>query len=373
MKAGFKTDQRRDHFKELISADPLHPVFDPCHPRATASSPRLRSLTLRLAKSQNHENSMADGKWVAGLSPEMAVAEAAKVVLSARFEVVRHYLPLAVEKPYDHAENVHQLRVGMRRVGAALRVFTDCLPRKQLRSVKRSLRIIRRAAGDARDWDVFRLGLPAAKPLMATAGKPALDYLVGYAMGERSAAQLRLETAATVAGPGLTEESNELPAAVHEPRCENPPANFGDLAAGQFGELVRCFDEAVRANPTEAAGLHQLRILGKRSRYALEIFADCFPPEFKDAMFPAVERVQELLGDIQDATIGRDRLVSLRGRMKLAVPNDWPRFQKGVEGLLQSMRAKLVAARKSFQAWRKDWAALVEELKLEIVAATVTQ
>ena len=64
---------------------------------------------------------MADGKWIEGLTPEMAVAEAATVVLAARFEVVRRYLPLAAEKPYDDLEYVHQLRVGTRRAAAALR------------------------------------------------------------------------------------------------------------------------------------------------------------------------------------------------------------------------------------------------------------
>jgi integrase/recombinase XerD len=63
---------------------------------------------------------MADGKWIPGLTAEMPVAEAARAVLAARFEVVRHCLPLAVEKPYEDVEHVHQLRVGTRRAGAAL-------------------------------------------------------------------------------------------------------------------------------------------------------------------------------------------------------------------------------------------------------------
>ena len=44
---------------------------------------------------------MADGKWIEGLTPDMAVDEAAAVVLAARFEVVRYYLPLAADKPFD--------------------------------------------------------------------------------------------------------------------------------------------------------------------------------------------------------------------------------------------------------------------------------
>src|SRR5438874_12397589 len=98
---------------------------------------------------------MPDGKWIDGLTPGMPVAEAAKVVLAARFAVVRHFLPLASEKPHEDVEHVHQLRVATRRSAAALRVFADALPRKLLKQTKRTLRRLRRAAGDARDCDVF--------------------------------------------------------------------------------------------------------------------------------------------------------------------------------------------------------------------------
>jgi CHAD domain-containing protein len=315
---------------------------------------------------------MADGKWIEGLSPEMRVSEAAAVVLAARFEVVRHFLPLAVEKPYDDPEYVHQLRVGTRRAGAALRAFPDCLPRKHLRSAKQSLRTIRRAAGDARDWDVFLLALPTSKALSGASGRPALDYLAGYAMGERTAAQARLAEAAAANGPTFVEESLALPGLVHEPKRDNPPANFADLASDQLGTLLAAFNEAVEANPTQPAALHRLRILGKRLRYALEIFADCFPPAFKDTLYPAVERLQDLLGDIQDASVGTERLGKLRDRIKQSVPDEWPRLRKGFEGQIKALRAKIPAGRKAFQKWRKEWSGLVADVKLEVVAATVT-
>lgn len=315
---------------------------------------------------------MADGKWIPGLTPEMPVADAARAVLSARFEVVRHYLPLAVEQPYHDAEHVHQLRVGTRRAGAALRVFADCLPRRQLREVKKHLRRLRRAAGDARDWDVFRLALPKAKALAGPAGRPALDFLTGYSLGERAHAQVRLVEAAAASGSGFAASSTELPALAGEWRGDNPPPDFGSLAAVQFGELLGAFDAAAKANPTAPEELHQLRLLGKRARYALEIFADCFPPAFKDAVYPTVEQAQELLGEIQDAAVGRDRLTELRDRLKLAAPDEWDRVKKGIEGLIAAARSKIPAGRKAFTAWRKGWQKLIAGVKLELAAATVT-
>ncbi|MBA4064654.1 MAG: hypothetical protein C0501_13260 [Isosphaera sp.] len=308
---------------------------------------------------------MADGKWVAGLVPGMPVAEAARAVLTARFGVVRQYLPPAVEKPYHDPEYVHQLRVGTRRSAAALRAFGDCLPRKALRAAKHHLRAIRRAAGDARDWDVFRLGLAKAKALAGADGRPARDFLTGYALGERAAAQARLVEAAATAGPGFAEVSDGLPDLVRDPDGANPPATLGTLAAVQFGELLRAFTAAADANPTDPADLHQLRILGKRLRYALEIFADCFPPRVKEVVYPAVEKAQELLGEVQDAAVGWERLSALRDRVRLAAPADWLRVEDGFEGLMRAVREKVPAGRDAFQAWRKEWAKVVAGLKLD--------
>ncbi|HEV3384652.1 MAG TPA: CHAD domain-containing protein [Gemmata sp.] len=315
---------------------------------------------------------MADGKWIEGLSPEMDVSVAAREVLIARCQVVRHCLPLAVEKSIEDSEYVHQLRVGTRRAAAALRVFADCLPRKHLKSARESLRLIRRAAGDARDWDVFLLGLPETKSLSTALGKPALDFLSGYAMSERLAAQARLVYAANAAADRFKQESEGLPELVHELKGDDAPKSFGDLAASQFGELLRLLTVAAEENPKTPPELHRLRILGKRVRYALEIFADCFPDTFRETVYPAVENIQELLGEVQDATVGLSRLVGLRDHVKQTIPAEWPRLRKGFEGLMQSMRAKVPAGRKAFQKWRKEWAELVQELKVEVAVAAVT-
>ena len=273
-------------------------------------------------------------------------------------------------------EYVHQLRVGTRRAAAALRVFENALPRKLLKATKRTLRRLRRAAGDARDWDVFLASLPAAKPLAAATAKPALDFLIGYAIGERNAAQSRLVDTAAGAGPLFAEQSTELPGRARPIASEsaeaNPPADFGALAAQQLGVLFREFTAAVEANPAEPAALHALRIVGKRLRYAVEIFAGCFPPVVKESLYPAVEQAQELLGEVQDASVGVERLVRVRGTVQAMLPKHLPRVRKGIDGLTTALRAKLPAGKKAFVAWRKDWLKLMAGLKLEVIAGTVT-
>jgi CHAD domain-containing protein len=240
-----------------------------------------------------------------------------------------------------------------------------------MKATKRTLRRIRRAAGDARDWDVFLASLPEAKPLSAATAKPALDFLIGYAIGERTAAQQRLMDAAAEAGPLFTEQSEELPNRA-KPQDANPPANFGALAALQLGELFREFTAAVEANPTEPEALHALRIVGKRLRYALEIFADCFPPAIKETIYPVVERLQDVLGDIQDGAVGTKRLACVRGTVGAVMPAQLKRVKKGIDGLTATMRAKLPAGKKAFAAWRKEWLELMKVLKLEVVVTAAT-
>src|SRR5260221_5916979 len=98
---------------------------------------------------------MADDKWISGLRGDMPVPEAARLVLAVRLGVVLDRLPAAVARADEDVEHVHQLRVGTRRAGAAVRIFGDSLPAKLFRKVNRALRAIRRAAGAARDWDGF--------------------------------------------------------------------------------------------------------------------------------------------------------------------------------------------------------------------------
>ena len=130
---------------------------------------------------------MAEGKWVTGLHPGMPADEAARVALSVRLSAVRHRLPPAAERAAEDVEHVHQLRVATRRAGAAVGIFRDLLPPKPRRAARTVLRAVNRAAGAARDWDVFQemLAAPGAAP---PSDGEAAGFLAGYALRERVAA-----------------------------------------------------------------------------------------------------------------------------------------------------------------------------------------
>ena len=54
------------------------------------------------------------------------------------------------------------------------------------------------------------------------------------------------------------------------------------------------------ADLSDVANLHQMRISGKRVRYAMELLAGAFDDSFRTELYPIYAEVQELLGTIND-------------------------------------------------------------------------
>ena len=94
-------------------------------------------------------------KWIPGVSPDDRTSDVADRTLRFRLANVQHYLPLAAKKPDEDIEYVHELRVATRRTMAALRLYADMLPRRRTARMETRLKQIRRAADDARDYDVL--------------------------------------------------------------------------------------------------------------------------------------------------------------------------------------------------------------------------
>jgi CHAD domain-containing protein len=296
---------------------------------------------------------MADGKWIPGLEAETPVAEAAHHVLAVRLEVVRQRLPFALYEADHDPEHVHQLRVATRRADAALRIFRDCLPRRVYKDARQRLRGLRRAAGAARDWDVFLDELRARKA--KSAERPGLDLLTGYALGERSAAQEVLLATGKQEGQEFVTFVDETVAAVRPPADVVGNGSLLDRARPLLAGLLRGLEQTAAADTTDYEKLHQVRIAGKRLRYALEVFAGCFPASFTESLYPQVEQMQEILGRANDSHVAGELLAELRERLRRTQPAAWPRWQAGVEALLRSHQRRLPQQRRRFLRLWEQW------------------
>src|SRR5262249_9204837 len=140
-------------------------------------------------------------------------------------------------------EHVHQLRVGTRRARAALDIFALCLPPKAHKNAKKLLRGLRRAAGEARDWDVFRAGLVGWEGRRGPRDRPGLHYLSGSPAARRPLAQARLEETAADSPFSFDRFVAETVAAVHRPPGDLPHA-LVELACPLLSGLLRELEEA---------------------------------------------------------------------------------------------------------------------------------
>jgi CHAD domain-containing protein len=294
---------------------------------------------------------MADGKWIDGLGPDMPLLDAARRVLAVRLQAVRDHLPKVIHDSEKDPEHVHQLRVATRRAGAALRIFGGCLPARALKRAKGRLRALRRAAGAARDWDVFLIELGRREAERPAAERAGLDLLIGYALGQRVAAQAGLEQTARAQEDDFILFVADVLAELRDPDGGTLVALARPTLAGLRGEL----HEAASGDLDDYAHLHRVRIAGKRLRYAMEVFAGCFGPSFRHDLYPRVEEVQEVLGLANDSHVACERLEALRGRLRHTPGLDDRRYEAGVEALYRFHRRRLPQERRAFLKWWEGW------------------
>jgi CHAD domain-containing protein len=297
---------------------------------------------------------MAEGKWITELSASTPLADAARRVLTVRLAVVHEYLPLAMREADKDPEHVHQLRVSTRRAAAALEIFTKCLPDKDYKRARKTLKRIRRAAGEARDWDVFLLGLPAGPGSSARlqAGK---DLVVGYAVARRAAAQDILADASPNYPFDFERFQADTVAALHKPHGHSEPHTLADLAQPMLSGFLQELHEAASGDLSNYEHLHQVRIIGKRLRYAMEVFVACFAEEFREKLYPQVEQMQEILGQANDSHVASQRLQEVLERLRISRPGDWRRFKPGIDALRRQHEQRVARQGNAFSEWWKNW------------------
>ena len=125
------------------------------------------------------------GKWIKHVKPETPTPKAVCDCLRLRFETVLYWLPRAAEHPEEDIENVHQLRVSLRRVTTNLRAFRKLLKQEAYRELRESFRTIIKGAGAARDADVLLARFRTAEP----DPKSGVGRSRGASLEERKAAQ----------------------------------------------------------------------------------------------------------------------------------------------------------------------------------------
>jgi CHAD domain-containing protein len=176
------------------------------------------------------------------------------------------------------------------------------LTQKKRRWIKKRLKKIRRAAGDARDLDV--LADRVRHDLGDKAG-PVLELVRDL----RESAQPAIINVAEKCrrNDRFAQKTGKLIEEIRPPRPQSDaqtPESFRAWAAQQLTHAADEFFRVVPADGADAQALHQFRIQTKALRYAIELLAPAFGPDLREVTYPVVEELQERLGAIQDCVVG---------------------------------------------------------------------
>ncbi len=216
----------------------------------------------------------------------------------------------------DDPEFLHQLRVGMRRLRAALRAFRAILQPEQTRPLIRALRKLSPKLGAARDWDVLVARLEAD----GASAKLLRKARARRARARRAARRAIVSKRFAGIGPAVRG------LAVAESR--DTLAQFG--AAALARAHCKLTARADGADWADAAVRHAVRIRVKRLRYSCEFFAPAFPSRLATPYIAALKDLQEILGALNDISVGR-RLIGFDGdeaALLRRLAAAWPRLAK---------------------------------------------
>jgi CHAD domain-containing protein len=288
--------------------------------------------------------------WAVTDAGSTPVARVAARTLRKRLEAVWRELENACRPRHD-PERVHQLRVATRRTIAALSAFRGVVPAKQRAWFEKRLRRIRRAAGSTRDLDVL-----AGRLTRETAAPETRSSIAAKAAAARGRLLAMLAKRRDVSRQPIRGVLDELAAADWPARVERlvegvrrsgrdePFATFGRR---RFWQLVNRFFRRADRRLEDAADIHQLRIEGKKLRYALEIFAPVFPAAERSACHDALETLQETLGEFTDHASAADRF--RRWAREEGVGPD----RQALAVLRRAEDARAEEARRAFVKWWK--------------------
>ena len=245
-----------------------------------------------------------------GLTPKTTMAHALRAVVAHGLAVTTLNAELLLRS--QDVEYVHQARVALRRVRSAIRFF-DREQRDVPSSLADELRWLASALGEARDWDVIvgetlpslseGIGTDAARALV----EKAEPLRAKAAEKIRNSIQSTRYTALVLNGERWCTTSAPAGAEL-----------LGDAAAPALRKAANKLFKAARffvALTPERR--HEVRILAKRLRYALDLFAVALPKKPTARYISALAGLQDVLGQLNDASVAKTVLPKLSRSARL--------------------------------------------------------
>jgi inorganic triphosphatase YgiF len=266
------------------------------------------------------------------------------------------------------AEGVHQMRVGLRRLRAAIAVFSDLLDDDESARIAGELKWLGRELGPARDLDVYVTGnikplrrtLPRKRGLAALQSELDAQRAGAFGRARKAVESARyralvLDTLGWIEGGEWTASTDEL-ITVRRRR------NAADFAREELARRVRkAMRKADRLAKLDARQRHKLRSAAKKLRYAADFFATLFDGRKARRRLRRFQRqlkqLQDSLGALNDIAVHQKlagKFVGPRGHRRQRA------FAIGVvsgreEARIEPLRAAAVKAADRFVELRPFW------------------
>jgi len=291
-------------------------------------------------------------KWLGKVEPEHSISEVAKEAIATRSSRMLETLPLAANRWKEDVEYVHHLRTWSRRTQAALQLFATLLPLKRTTAVRKATQRLRKAAGEARDLDVFMKRIRKSK---LGIGDDDKAEVLAFLQGLRKAAQPRIVKAWEWAKTENLKKKFEGVVLRTRWREVSEEESLEQMAPTLLEPLVVRFFHFSQLLGESPESLHQMRIEGKKTRYAMELVECGFPAGFREELYPAFEEVQSKLGAINDHHMAVEKIQQWHSETS---SKKFPKF------LLQLAEHERVQFDEKAEAFRNWWTeARSQELK----------
>lgn len=298
-----------------------------------------------------HEATTAMKADPTGLQSETVVAEAFRRIVHTCLKQIVGNAQMFFRA--RNPEALHQTRIGLRRLRAALSAFHSLLGDDRFEKVKAEAKWLAGALDRARDLDVFTETM-----IQPDEGQPHVDPGLGIFHKRLLAARTEAydRAVATIDAPRFSDfvlnlvEEVEAGSWINDPVLESlrrmPIVAFGAKALDRLHRRVRKRGRRVARMAPESR--HRLRIAGKKLRYAAQLFGESFPDH------PKRHRIYlNALGDLQDR-LGKLNDLAVEGKLALEVAGPHSGAAAFAAGVVVGSRrqaepALLAAASKAFR------------------------
>jgi inorganic triphosphatase YgiF len=295
-------------------------LFDVAHELSQALAARLavKSKSERGYELIAGEEEMAVKAAPVDLAAGTSTRGAFRIVgLACLNQIVNNYGALIKGDP----EGVHQMRVGLRRLRAAMSLFATLLGDRQTAAIKDELKWLAGELGPARELDVLvsRVVAPV-KQRRRWRGMPSLSQEIAE---RRDAAVARAQ--ASVQSARFRALTLDVAAWLQVGLWTKPPDDLvrdrGDLPIEAFAveQLARRWRKVRKKGKAlgdlDGRNRHKLRIQTKKLRYAGEFFSALFTTKRackrRKHFVAALERLQDALGDLNDIAVHEKRITAM--------------------------------------------------------------